>query len=370
VQLETTRGCFNTCAFCVSGGEKPVRSQSLEQVKARLEHIHAHGIKDVRVLDRTFNYDTDRACRMLDIFAQYEGRMRFHLEIHPSLLSDQLKAKLQTLPKGLLHLEAGIQSLDSTVLEKSGRKGSLKSSLEGLEFLCSMENVETHADLIAGLPEYSLQMLVSDIIKLTGLGVDELQIESLKVLPGTQMRLHAKQNGLRYSPLPPYEILRTAAMEPHELKTAMEISRMIDFYYNAPSWQEITRQLIQSYECFIMDFTGYLKEALVLDSPLSQERRGILLYKYIKEQHPEKVTDVSIAWIRAGHSVKKEPAGDVAKIKDLKGYLTEKQAQMRIRYGTVDPSHRYFLLTSSGKSFIFGYDSQEHHPEPAFMAEI
>lgn len=23
VQLETTRGCFNTCAFCVSGGEKP-----------------------------------------------------------------------------------------------------------------------------------------------------------------------------------------------------------------------------------------------------------------------------------------------------------------------------------------------------------
>jgi hypothetical protein len=43
---------------------------------------------------------------------------------------------------------------------------------------------------------------------------------------------------------------------------------------------------------------------------------------------------------------------------------------MRIIYGTVDPSHRYFLLTSSGKSFIFGYDSQEHHPEPAFMAEI
>jgi radical SAM superfamily enzyme YgiQ (UPF0313 family) len=25
VQLETTRGCFNTCSFCVSGGEKPVR---------------------------------------------------------------------------------------------------------------------------------------------------------------------------------------------------------------------------------------------------------------------------------------------------------------------------------------------------------
>ena len=130
VQLETTRGCFNTCAFCVSGGEKPVRYQSLEQVAARLENIQAHGIKDIRVLDRTFNYDTVRACEMLDLFAQYHGRMRFHLEIHPSLLSDALKQRLATLPKGLLHLEAGIQSLDSIVLSESGRKGSLKGEEE------------------------------------------------------------------------------------------------------------------------------------------------------------------------------------------------------------------------------------------------
>ena len=47
VQLETTRGCFNTCAFCVSGGEKPVRYQSIEQVKARLENIHAHAHSSV-----------------------------------------------------------------------------------------------------------------------------------------------------------------------------------------------------------------------------------------------------------------------------------------------------------------------------------
>lgn len=54
VQLETTRGCFNTCAFCVSGGEKPVRTLSIESIRERLQLIHAHGIKNVRVLDRTF----------------------------------------------------------------------------------------------------------------------------------------------------------------------------------------------------------------------------------------------------------------------------------------------------------------------------
>ena len=370
VQLETTRGCFNTCAFCVSGGEKPVRYQSTDQVRARLKNIYAHGIKDIRVLDRTFNYDTDRACRMLDIFTEYAGKMRFHLEIHPSLLSEALKTKLVTLPKGLLHLEAGIQSLDGTVLEESGRKGSLKSSLEGLEYLCSLDNVETHADLIAGLPSYSLGMLCTDISKLTQIGVNELQIESLKVLPGTQMRLSAQEKGLRFSPLPPYEILKTPSMSPSDLKTAMQVSRMIDLYYNAPSWQKVIRELIGNSEEFIMKFTGHLSDIMVLDSPLSQERRGIILYEYCRKYHPGNATDVSIAWIEAGHSLKKEPAGDIVKIKNLEGYLAEHQAQMNIAYGTAEASHRYFLLTSSGRRIIFGYDSQIHQPEPVFRAEI
>ena len=370
VQLETTRGCFNTCAFCVSGGEKPVRYQSIKQVAARLENIYAHGIKDIRVLDRTFNYDTERACQMLDLFTQYHGKMRFHLEIHPSLLSETLKARLAALPKGLLHLEAGIQSLNSTVLEKCGRKGSLKSSLEGLEYLCSLNNLETHADLIAGLPSYTLDMLCSDIAKLAAIGVDELQVESLKVLPGTQMRMNAKENGLRFSPLPPYEILQTPVMSPDDLRTAMQVSRMIDFYYNAPAWQNVIRELIISSKDFIMHFTGYLSDIMVLDSPLSQERRGVILYNYCMKTHPEMVTDVSVAWIEAGHSLKKEPAGDIVKIKNLESYMTEQQVHMEIAYGTAETSHRYFLMTSSGRRFIFGYDSEYHQPEPVFKAEI
>ncbi|MBR5836252.1 MAG: DUF4080 domain-containing protein [Bacteroidales bacterium] len=370
VQLETTRGCFNTCAFCVSGGEKPVRYQSLEQVKGRLENICSHGIKDVRVLDRTFNFDTARACKMLDIFAEYHGRMRFHLEIHPSLISDILKDKLACLPEGLLHLEAGIQSLNSTVLAESGRKGSLNSSLEGLRFLCSLDNLETHADLITGLPSYSLGMLCKDIIKLAEIGVDELQIESLKVLPGTQMRTDAKEKGLKYSPLPPYEVLQTPEMSPAELKTAMKISRMIDFYYNTEAWQKVIRDLICSSEGFLTEFTAHLDHIMVLDTPLSLERRGVILYEYCRARHPSKLTDISVAWIEAGCSLKKEPAGDITKIKYLEAFLEENHLKMSVRYGSAEASHRYFLLNSSDGKYIFGYDSENHRPSPTFMATI
>ena len=370
VQLETTRGCFNTCAFCVSGGEKPVRSQSLEQVAARLENICNHGIRDVRVLDRTFNYDIVRACAMLDLFTQYEGKMRFHLEIHPSLLSEKLKSKLAELPAGLLHLEAGIQSLDSGVLAASGRKGSLQSSLDGLKYLASLPNVETHADLIAGLPEYSLEVLRKDIIRLVEIGVDELQIESLKVLPGTKMRKEAKDLELKYSPLPPYEVLRTPAMSPDELKGAMQLSRTIDLYYNSESWQKVFGKLVCRHSEFLNDFTSHLKEMMVLDSPISSERRGVILYEYCKRHHPEHLSDVSIAWIQGGFSLKKEPAGEIVKIKNLSKFLEESSAQIVNLYGEASPTHRYYIYSSQKGKILFGYNSETHQPAPVFMADL
>lgn len=373
VQLETTRGCFNTCAFCVSGGEKPVRYQSLEQVSKRLENICSHGIKDIRVLDRTFNYDTVRACGMLDIFAGYAGyagKMRFHLEIHPSLISDELKRKLASMPSGLLHLEAGIQSLDSKVLEASGRKGSLESSMKGLEFLCSLENLQTHADLIAGLPGYGLDMLCADIARLVGTGVDELRIESLKVLPGTRMRATADDKDLKFSPLPPYEILQTPMMSPSDLRRAMQISRMIDLYYNSVIWQKTVRDLICSDKDFIIRFTEHLKALMVLDSPVSLERRGVILYEYCKGNHPEKLTDVSVAWIEAGFSLKKEPAGKILRIKHLGAFLEEESLLMSVVYGQPEPSHRYYMLASDDRKILFGYDSESHQPSPVFMASL
>ncbi|MGL5562081.1 MAG: B12-binding domain-containing radical SAM protein, partial [Tannerellaceae bacterium] len=108
VQLETTRGCFNTCAFCVSGADKPVRSLSLDSIRKRLNMYAEWGVENVRLLDRTFNGSSKRALALLQLFEEYENKLAFHLEIHPAYLNDEVRTKLQTIPKGLLHLEAGI----------------------------------------------------------------------------------------------------------------------------------------------------------------------------------------------------------------------------------------------------------------------
>lgn len=365
VQLETTRGCFNTCAFCVSGGEKPVRTLSIESIRERLQLIHAHGIKNVRVLDRTFNYNPRRAKELLRLFLEFHPDIRFHLEIHPALLSEELKEELSLLPKGLLHLEAGIQSLREPVLEKSRRMGKLSDALDGLRFLCALPNMETHADLIAGLPLYHLHEIFEDVRTLAGYAAGEIQLESLKLLSGTEMRRRAEELGIKYSPLPPYEVLQTHEISVSELQTARQLSRLLDGFYNTPAWQTLTRELILNDEQFLHRFLAYLTKANLIDQPMSLEKRGLILYEFCKQNYPEYQIQATIAWIEAGMSLKKLPAEKV---------WTKRQippATWNIIYGEYKESLRLCFLPADEKGehgYWFGFESEIQKASPVFKA--
>ncbi|WP_303911809.1 B12-binding domain-containing radical SAM protein [Bacteroides mediterraneensis] len=363
VQLETTRGCFNTCAFCVSGGEKPVRTLSIEAIRARVRLIHEKGIRNIRVLDRTFNYQSHRAKALFDLFREFPD-MRFHLEIHPALLSEELKRELASMPKGLLHLEAGIQSLHEEVLTISRRAGKLSDALKGLRYLCSLDNMETHADLIAGLPLYHLSQIFDDVRTLAEYRAGEIQLESLKLLPGTEMRRRAKELGICYSPLPPYEVLQTHEITPDELQTARQLSRLLDGFYNASAWQEITRRLIVEEPDFLTRFLNHLIQIGVIDQPMGLERRGILLYQFCKAHYPHFLTAMSRAWIEAGMSLKKEPAERVRT-----KHVTPPEV-WTVCTGTYRDDLRLCKLPApeEGRCYWYGFETESQQLRPVFTA--
>ena len=363
VQLETTRGCFNTCSFCVSGGEKPVRRLPLSQVRERLQRIHQAGIRVVRLLDRTFNYNIHYARQLLQLFQEFPG-MRFHLEMHPALLTDELKQELLRLPYGLLHLEAGIQSLRADVLAECHRKGRLEDALSGLKFLCSLPNMETHADLIAGLPLYRLQDIFSDIVTLASYNAGEIQLESLKVLPGTDMRRRASELGLVYSPYPPYEVLMTPHITPQELQTARYLSRLLDAFYNAKTWQTVTRQLIIEQPDFLVRFLKHLQDLHVIDQPMALDRRGVILYEFCKSDYPDYVPLVAQAWIEGGLSLKKQPTEHV------RTKHVSPPEEWNIVFGEYHEQLRLCVYAPPGakESVWYGFDSQVQNPCPIFKA--
>lgn len=365
VQIETTRGCFNTCAFCVSGMADPVRTLSIENIRHRLQHIRKQGIRDVRVLDRTFNYQPHHAIALLHLFEEFHPHMRFHLEIHPALLPQTVRKVIEGLPNGLLHLEAGIQSLHQEVLDASCRKGSLENALDGLRYLCSLPNLVTHADLIAGLPHYTLEQIYDDIHTLAQYQADEIQLESLKLLPGTAMQRDATNLGLRYAPLPPYEVLETNAISSAQLQEARRLSRLLDAYYNTAAWQSITRNLILNEKKFIHKFLYYLTDNNYIDQPLSLERRGELLYLFCQTYYPHHTIDITVAWIEAGMSLKKRPAEGV------RTKHVQPTEEWTIVHGKYNEHLRlcHLPIDEEGHGYWWGYDTKTQRQTPIFKAK-
>ncbi len=363
VQLETTRGCFNTCTFCVSGGDKPVRMLSIEAIAHRLSLIAKRGKRHIRLLDRTFNYNFQRAQALLALFKSYADTLSFHLELHPALLSNELRDELRCAPKGLLHLEAGIQSLRDEVLNESKRVGGVARSLEGLRFLSTLDNMETHADLIAGLPRYTLAQLVEDVHTLVEIRADEIQLESLKLLPGTRMRRDAEELGIRYAPYPPYEVLQTDSISAAELRVAHRLSRLLDAFYNTPQWQAVARALLQAGA--MGDLLSFMEEQGVADTPLSMERRGVLLYQFCQAHYPLQLELIEFAWIEAGLPLTKEPARRV---------LTKRRPDPSLWqecYGTYASTLRFcYLPFADGKEggYWFGFLPDTRERTPIFKA--
>ncbi|WP_059025668.1 B12-binding domain-containing radical SAM protein [Gabonibacter massiliensis] len=362
VQLETTRGCFNTCTFCVSGGEKPVRTLPVERIRERLDLIRKRGIRDIRLLDRTFNGSSRRAVELLSLFREYAGKMHFHLEIHPALLSEEVMNLLREMPEDLLHLEAGIQSLREKVLKTCQRIGNIEAALEGLRYLSSLSNLVVHADLIAGLPLYSLREIVEDVRTLVSFGTSEIQLELLKLLPGTVMRERAEEWGIIYSPDPPYEVLQTPVMSVGDLRRARLLSRLIDGFYNALAWQKVIRQLVTDHPCFLEEFLSWLEDQELLEQPLSLEKRGVLLYRFCSGAYPSYLPKIAVAWIAAGIPFTKEPS------RRLEAWDSRLPENLEVLEGEWTEVMRLYRLPFETETYWFGFDRSKSQSKPLFIA--
>lgn len=231
VQIETSRGCPMKCFYCTSGNTR-TRYRSLEQVAEELQLLSNRGVKEIRVLDRTFNLPQKRGAELLRMFREKFPHIKFHLELHPQFLDETMRRELAQALPGQLHIEVGVQCLEKSVQEFSGRCSDRQAVLEGLDFLCRQKAFDTHADLLAGMPDQKLEHILADTAELMKLDVAEIQLEVLKVLPGTPLRKIAEAHGIKYSHQTPYDVMMSNTMSLNDIETARELSRLLDLTYN------------------------------------------------------------------------------------------------------------------------------------------
>ena len=259
-QMETSRGCPIGCFYCTSGGTHP-RYRSISHVREELSLLRARGVKELRLLDRTFNLPQERGAALLRLFREEFPQMRFHLELHPQFLNEAVKDELRQALPGQLHIETGIQCLDQEVQRLSGRRSAVPAVLEGMKFLCSLSAFETHADLLAGLPGQKWSHILEDTATLMTLGVAEIQLEVLKILPGTPMVNIAPCHGIRYSASTPYDVMRTDTMSLEEIRLSRDLSRLLDMSYNNTYLHGVVSEMNKACPEFVPQLLRYFHKA-------------------------------------------------------------------------------------------------------------
>ncbi len=368
IQVETSRGCPMGCLYCTSGRTK-LRFKSPDAVMKELTALRRRGVREVRLLDRTFNCPQTRGAELLRLFRNSFPEMRFHLEIHPQFLNAELREELRAALPGQLHIEAGIQCLAENVQNAIGRRSRPGDALDGLRFLCSCPNFETHADLLAGLPEQSPEQLFLDVSSLMEAGAAEIQLEVLKVLPGTPLRARAEELGLIFAPKPPYDVMKTNTMSTEDILLARKLSRLLDLTYNHPALRPVLRAILAGKPDFLPGFLQFfLLNGLDLKRLFDLKKRFLLLQEFLSGENCRTAAEeLAFQWLRSGYPPEACPG--------MKAVKTGKPPETALLLEG-DPASaeeretKYWLLPGRRAAFYFAFHRKYAANRPAAVWKL
>jgi len=240
VYVEASRGCPFGCEFCLSAaGTDRVREFPLEPFFSEMEDMIHRGAKTFKFLDRSFNLNIERSKKIMEFFLYNINKKPFvvHFEMVPSNFPPDLIDTLARFPPDTLRLEIGIQTLNPEVSAHIGRQSKPEQELETLRLLVEKTNAIMHVDLIAGLPGEDIASFGKGFDALWaalagGNNRIEIQLGILKLLPGAPIVRHIEAFGIRFNPLPPYELIETSAIPAYSLDRIKNFARFWELIVN------------------------------------------------------------------------------------------------------------------------------------------
>lgn len=232
VYYESTRGCPYSCAYCLSSTIRGVRALPLARVEREIRYLVQHGAKLIKFVDRTFNYDRERARQLWRFLADLPGEVCFHFEICAHLLDEETMELLRDVPPGRFQLEIGVQSTHPPTLKAIHRQMNTEICLSNIRRLQQLGNIHLHVDLIAGLPYEDLAHFAQsfDAVYPTA---QVLQLGFLKVLSGSEMERRKQEYGIVCSAQPPYEVYATRWMTYEQLLLLKDVEELVERYNNS-----------------------------------------------------------------------------------------------------------------------------------------
>lgn len=231
---ESSRGCPFQCQYCLSSIEKGVRAAPLDKVFADLEIFLRAKARQVKFVDRTFNYDAQRALAIWRFLHDHDnGITNFHFEITAELLNRETLDFLRTVRPGQFQFEIGVQSTNPQTLGAIRRQNNWPLLCATVREIKSFHNIHQHLDLIAGLPYENYESFHRSFNDVYTLEPEQLQLGFLKILKGAGLFYDQQKYGLVSRDDPPFEVLFTPDLPYQDTLRLKAVEEMVEQYYNS-----------------------------------------------------------------------------------------------------------------------------------------
>lgn len=255
--FETSRGCPYHCAYCLSSVDTCVRMFSEPYVFQLLKEISMSKVRQVKLLDRTFNSNPKRALKIARYMNEHCPNQVFQFEVVAETLSDELlNFFCKEADKQRFRLEIGVQSFHSKTLEAVGRIQN-NQRLKEVIFALRDANVMMHVDLIAGLPYEDYTTFQTSFDTLFDFQVKEIQLGILKLLKGTKLRQQKAEYAFEEEIQAPYTIQETRWLTKDELVCIEGAASACEKFYNSGKCRNIILEILQQgwitspFTCFV-----------------------------------------------------------------------------------------------------------------------
>ncbi len=239
--ISVSRGCPFNCKYCLSSTSHGVRFLSIERVLKELQYFIDKKVRLVKFVDRTFNCNHKFSMAIWKFLIESNTETKFHFEISADILKEEEIKLLSKAPKGRFQFEVGVQTTNDKVLNNINRFVNFEDIKEKVDELMAIKNIQQHLDLIAGLPGENYESFVNSFNDVYKIRPEEIQLGFLKLLKGSSMREEAEKYEMKFSPYPPYEILKTDCINYDELLKLKKVEAMVDKYYNSKKFNNIIK---------------------------------------------------------------------------------------------------------------------------------
>lgn len=281
---ESVRGCPYKCSYCLSSLEKHIRPLPLERVKKEMKFFLFKQVKQVKFIDRTFNYDRKRCCEIISFLLENDnGVTNFHFEICGELIDDEFVNLLSRARKGMFQVEIGIQSLNPMTLEAVNRSRSTDLLLGNIRRIVSLGNVHTHVDLIAGLPFEDYFSFIDSFNGVYELKADQFQLGFLKLLKGTQIRNEKDAYDYVFRDVAPYELISNRFISADGIARLKMIENLLELYYNRGGFSTTLEYAVSAFHESAFDFYEELAYFFYLKGYQNRSHKKEDLYRILYE---------------------------------------------------------------------------------------